>query len=608
MRPNYSFAAVVIICFLDGFLKSAERDLSEYKKPENAIPISLKVLNPSKWVMTGQLGLLLDWKPDVGAVVSDVIEGSSAAKAGISRGDIVQKIGNRLVDNEETMRSTKMDLIAWEELSLQIKRKDVTVVKKLLVSPWSERVDGNFAITHGLELIPTPNGKGARIINVSPPATFAGLQKDDILLEVNGQKVQKNEGLYQLLERLKPGQNIDLVFEREGKNQKTILRLNGDKLLNNPQQWTDPTLPLFTKPVYKLAVVPLEFPDKKLNPKIKISDWDKCLFSEKEYNRENATGQKVEGSLYDYYQEVSYGQLRVRGKVFEPLQMSKNRMEYSEKENPKYFLQTEALAKIKGQEGLFDKFDGVFFIYAGDSPKGIKPSNPLWPHRSRHRMNGLVINYMSCPEGEELMFSLQTIAHEFGHMLGLPDLYEKPVDNKKPDWPVKEGLMQWCTMASGNRNQHQPFHLSSWCKIRLGWIKPTEVDPRTPQKIILEPSENDKNAFLKIPLNREGTEYFLLENRQRVGFDKELPGVGLLIWRVVDGRIRLEESHGLSSDKGPGLFKDQIPFPSKYNKNFTPHTTPSSSPVKQGGWPLHITQIERLPDGRILLQIGYEYY
>jgi hypothetical protein len=91
------------------------------------------------------------------------------------------------------------------------------------------------------------------------------------------------------------------------------------------------------------------------------------------------------------------------------------------------------------------------------------------------------------------------------------------------------------------------------------------------------------------------------------GFDRELPGEGLLIWRVVDGRPVLEESHGITGPDGSRKFLGAVPYPSPSNRSFTPDTIPSSKPSRSGGWPVHITDIRRLEDGRITFQIGYEY-
>ena len=68
-----------------------------------------------------------------------------------------------------------------------------------------------------------------------------------------------------------------------------------------------------------------------------------------------------------------------------------------------------------------------------------------------------------------------TYAHEFGHSLGLPDLY--PPDTGKPDI-----VGFWFLMDSGDKlgNRTSPSGLDAWSLIQLGWIEPTEVS-LTPQ-------------------------------------------------------------------------------------------------------------------------------
>ena len=141
----------------------------------------------------------------------------------------------------------------------------------------------------------------------------------------------------------------------------------------------------------------------------------------------------------------------------------------------------------------------------------------------------------------------------------------------------------------------------------LGWIKPKIVDPRVPQKLILDPIEDDPAQCVKVMVRADGTEYFLLENRVRKGFDQSLPAGGLLIWRVVNNRPVLEESHGVEGASGPRVYLGAVPYPSQSNTAFTPYTVPSSRSQLGGGLPVHVTNIRRLPDGRITFHIGYEY-
>jgi len=185
-------------------------------------------------------------------------------------------------------------------------------------------------------------------------------------------------------------------------------------------------------------------------------------------------------------------------------------------------------------------------------------------------------------------------------MLGLPDLYAKP------EVPGSEGLGVWCVMSIQLGNG-RPQHMCAWSKEQLGWLKPPVIDPTVKQKLILSPVENSTRECYKVLLHADGSEYLLLENRRQTGFDKDLPGEGLMIWRVVDARPVLEESHGILGPEGPTRFLGSVPYPSPSNNAFTPLTTPSSKSIKGGGLPVYITNIRRLADGRVTFWIGYEY-
>jgi hypothetical protein len=162
-------------------------------------------------------------------------------------------------------------------------------------------------------------------------------------------------------------------------------------------------------------------------------------------------------------------------------------------------------------------------------------------------------------------------------------------------------------MSTGHGKDGKPLHFSAWCKEQLGWLKPAVIDPRDKQKLILAPVLGNTRECYKVLVRPDGSEYLLLENRVKKGFDRDLPAEGLLIWRVVRGRPVLEVSHGITTPEGPTRFLGSVPYPSPSNNAFTPYTTPSSRARLGGGWPVHITNIRKLPDGRITFHIGYEY-
>jgi hypothetical protein len=198
------------------------------------------------------------------------------------------------------------------------------------------------------------------------------------------------------------------------------------------------------------------------------------------------------------------------------------------------------------------------------------------------------------------MTDISVACHESGHILGLPDLYARPED------PGSEGLGSWCVMSQQAGNG-RPQQMCAWCKEQLGWIKPAVIDPDVKQKLVLGPIEDSSRECYKILVKPDGSEYFLLENRAKKGFDASIPAEGLLIWRVAGNRPLLEESHGIDGPEGPSAFTTQVPFPSQSNDSFTPFTTPSSRSKLGGGKSVYITNIKRMSDGRISFWVGYDF-
>jgi len=87
-----------------------------------------------------------------------------------------------------------------------------------------------------------------------------------------------------------------------------------------------------------------------------------------------------------------------------------------------------------------------------------------------------------------------------------------------------------------------PPGISSWTKLRLGWIvkeKVRVVDPKQTSEIVLGPLEDGSSETLVVKIPLTESKYYLIENRQPIGnFDPHLPGKGILIMYADD---RIEE-------------------------------------------------------------------
>jgi M6 family metalloprotease-like protein len=143
---------------------------------------------------------------------------------------------------------------------------------------------------------------------------------------------------------------------------------------------------------------------------------------------------------------------------------------------------------------------------------------------------------------------LGMLAHDYIHTLGgiqdgkrlAPCLYdfERQSDAKagKPSFENHAIFMgPWDIMSQHLVEQGKPCPgLSSFTKIRLGWISQEKVfflEPGKTGHIFLTPlSQNGNKLVVKIPLGRDS--YYLIENRQPIGYDKVLPDSGIIILKV----------------------------------------------------------------------------
>jgi len=142
--------------------------------------------------------------------------------------------------------------------------------------------------------------------------------------------------------------------------------------------------------------------------------------------------------------------------------------------------------------------------------------------------------------GSDHQATIGVMCHELGHlMLGLPDLYDTDYSS--------EGIGEWGVMSSGNWNKtgtYQgdcPAHFSAYCKAVTDLVTPTDIDTAVTSESILSGSHTASIKRLWIDKYKSPTrEYFLVENRQKAGYDTGLPGDGLanMARRRVGGRRR----------------------------------------------------------------------
>ena len=239
--------------------------------------------------------------------------------------------------------------------------------------------------------------------------------------------------------------------------------------------------------------------------------------------------------------------------------------------------------------------DGVNVMFAGQfdgTPQTI------WPHAWSLPGGGVTFDGVKV-----FSFSVQNeyddnpgdksaavFCHEFGHVMGLPDLYDYDYDSN--------GIGDWGIMSFGlyNGNSWSPAHFCAWSRIGLGIEAPLNITSAGYYDV---PSVELSGTIYRLWTNGSGgNEYFLVENRRPIGYDAALPGWGILIWHVDDNisgndnqwypgytsyghyHVALEQADGLwelEQKQSYGDEEDPFPGPSSQNADaFNYWTIPDS--------------------------------
>ncbi|MEO2179733.1 MAG: M6 family metalloprotease domain-containing protein [Candidatus Poseidoniia archaeon] len=236
-------------------------------------------------------------------------------------------------------------------------------------------------------------------------------------------------------------------------------------------------------------------------------------------------------SMWEYYDEVSRSELNIEGDVFGPYTLDGDAADYGT-ENMDF---VEDSVEIADDDIDYRNYDAVMVIHSGPGEESSGNSDDIWsihwPYSIETDDDGHEIEEITqAPEYEYSSGERSPLGvwvHEFGHELGIPDLYD--TDDSS------EGIGHWGVMASGSwaDNGETPVYFSAWSRYWLGWIDPIVITDDI-NNLELEPIENEGNVYLlPIPGNwSNSNEYYLIENRQKLKYDSYLPGEGLLIWHI----------------------------------------------------------------------------
>ena len=318
----------------------------------------------------------------------------------------------------------------------------------------------------------------------------------------------------------------------------------------------------------------------------------------------------AKGSTLDYFKAQSAGVFTPDFHVFGPIQVDHPEAYYGAAtamayDSQAWLMVRDACVKLHEQNpdldwSEFDNdgdgfVDNIFIFYAGYGQNEGAPTWTIWPHSAklvdfyniRLQYNGVIVNSYACTNelqntSGDTRAGIGTFCHEYSHVLGLPDLYG--TDGSKPFSPGDFEIMDH---GSYNDHGNTPPNYSAFERYCVGWLNPRALSG--PEDITLHTiSEGDpEGKALMIRTDKE-EEYFVLENRQQVGWDKFLPGHGMLIWHIdfnkaiwLNNQVNNQPQHQrVDLIEADNVFTDNTrggdPFPGTSNKtSFTSTSNPA---------------------------------
>jgi serine protease Do len=196
---------------------------------------------------------------DKGAKVTEVMDESAAEKAGLKEGDIITGVNETKITGTQSLQETIRKFKPQETVDVTYLREG----KEKKVKATLGRSEEAFALSNGEDFMKdfnirieppmafaapyglrgyairddrpkfgmgvedNPDGDGAKVSSIEPEsqAAKAGLQKDDIITEVEGENIENIDELRRILAESHDKSSLALKVQRGGKTESLTLRV-----------------------------------------------------------------------------------------------------------------------------------------------------------------------------------------------------------------------------------------------------------------------------------------------------------------------------------------------------------------------------------------------
>lgn len=284
------------------------------------------------------------------------------------------------------------------------------------------------------------------------------------------------------------------------------------------------------------------------------------------------------GIVPAYYREISYGKLIIKGDVrgwyklpYPESHYGRDCLAINDADcsgvNQSWQIAVDAVP-LAEKSVNFSNYDYYVFIHSGRGQETSQVKNDIWSvtylDASVKTNSKTLTRFNIVPELEEPPNVPNGVwCLEFAHDLGVPDLYNT-ANGPEQGKPI---LGPWELMDKGSWNGDPPgslpAHMTAWPKTQLGFISGSMLAyaPHGVSAFTVDPTEivSSKIHAIKIPFGNvlNSTTYYLVEVRQRVGFDSALPAVGVLI-TYVNETTQVGKVHVVNGDPGVADLTDAV--------------------------------------------------
>jgi len=258
--------------------------------------------------------------------------------------------------------------------------------------------------------------------------------------------------------------------------------------------------------------------------------------------------------------------------------------------------------------------DCLIITHTGQGAEYTGSNSDIWSHKwnivPRYRDGVSISSYTIQPEYWKFPndMTIGVYAHELGHGFGLDDLYDTDASQSRGigSW----GIMSYGSWLGPNNLGGSPAHPCAFNRIKMGFAAPIIVETDTFNQQI-EQVETSGQIYRLWTGGNISNEYFLVENRQQVGYDSYLPGSGLMIWHIDENmaantfewwpgedstyhyQVALEQADGQYDLEIKYNFGDEgDPYPGeRYRFEFNAVSSPSSNSYTDGGSFVMVSEI-----------------